>query len=247
MLHRVFSKLVLLALVFSATACADESSVKKELAVKFPDMPVHSVKKAPVKGLYEVVSGQQVFYVDEKVNHVVLGNLIDTKTRRNLTEERREGLLRVKFEALPLDDAIKIVKGNGARKLAVFEDPDCPFCRKLEADLARMDNLTIYVFLLPLDQLHPEASLKSRKVWCAPDRVKAWLDVMTTGALPDNQGDCSNPVARTGELAQKLRIQGTPAIVFESGRLVPGAIPQAKIEELLNEPKPAAKAEPSSK
>lgn len=240
MLRQILSKLVLVALVISATACADESSVKKELAAKFPDMPVHSVKKAPVKGLYEVVAGQQVFYVDEKVDHVLLGNLIDTKTRRNLTDERREELMRVRFESLPLDDAIKIVKGNGERKLAVFEDPDCPFCHKLEAELAKMDNLTVYVFLLPLDQLHPQASVKSRQVWCAPDRAKAWLDVMTTGALPDNKGDCPNPVARIGDLAQKLRIGGTPAIVFESGRLVPGAIPQAKIEELLNEPKAAA-------
>jgi len=242
MLRRIVSKLFLLAFVVSAAACADENSVKKELAAKFPELPVHSVKKASVKGLYEVVAGQQIFYVDEKVDHVIIGNVIDTKTQRNLTAERREALMRVKFEALPLEDAIKIVKGAGERKLAVFEDPDCPYCRKLEADLAKMDNLTIYVFLLPLDQLHPEASLKSRKVWCAPDRAKAWLDVMTTGALPDNKGDCPNPVARTGQLAQKLNIQGTPAIVFESGRLVPGAIPQAKLEELLNEPKAAARA-----
>lgn len=247
MLRHILSKLVLVALVISATACADESSVKKELAAKFPDMPVRSVKKAPVKGLYEVVAGQQVFYVDEKVDHVFLGNLIDTKTRRNLTDERREELLRVKFESLPLDDAIKIVKGKGERKLAVFEDPDCPFCHKLEAELAKMDNLTVYVFLLPLDQLHPQAGLKARQVWCAPDRAKAWLDAMTTGALPDNKGDCTNPVARTGQLAQNLNIQGTPAIVFESGRLVPGAIPQAKIEELLNESKTAAKPEGAGK
>lgn len=235
MLRFILSKLVLLALVISTTACADESSVRKALAAKFPDMPVQSVTKAPVKGLYEVVAGQQILYVDEKVDHVILGNLIDTNSRRNLTEERRQALLRVKFETLPFEDAIKIVKGKGERKLAVFEDPDCPFCHKLEAELAKMDNLTVYVFLLPLDQLHPQASIKARQVWCAPDRAKAWLDVMSTGALPGNKGDCPNPVARIGALAQKLNIQGTPAIVFESGRLVPGAIPQAKIEELLGE------------
>ena len=240
MLRQISSKVVLLALVISAAACADESSVKKELAAKFPDMPVASVKKSPVKGLYEVVAGQDVFYVDEKVEHVVLGNIIETKSRRNLTAARREALMQVKFDSLPLGDAIKIVKGAGARKLAVFADPDCPFCRRLEADLAKVDNVTVYVFLLPLDQLHPEAAEKSRKVWCAPDRVKAWLDVMTTGALPDNKGDCATPVARIADLAQKLHIQGTPAMVFESGRLIPGAIPQAKIEELLNETKPAS-------
>ena len=237
MLHRIVSRFALLALLVSATACADETSVKKELAAKLPDVPVRSVKKAPVKGLYEVVAGQQVFYVDEKADYVILGNIIETKTQRNLTGERREDLMRVKFDSLPFDDSIKIIKGKGERKVAVFEDPDCPFCRKVEAELAKVDNVTIHVFLLPLDQLHPEASLKSRKVWCAPDRVKAWLDVMTSGVLPDNKGECANPVARIGELAQKLHIQGTPALVFESGRLVPGAIPQAKIEELLDEAK----------
>jgi thiol:disulfide interchange protein DsbC len=247
MLRHIVSKFALLLALVSATACADESSVKKELNNKFPDMPVQSVKKAPIKGLYEVVAGQQVFYVDEKVDYVVLGNLIDTKTQRNLTAERRDALMRVNFASLPFDDAIKIVKGKGERKLAVFEDPDCPYCRKVEADLAKIDNLTIYVFLLPLDQLHPEASLKARKVWCAPDRAKAWVDAMSTGTLPDNKGDCANPVARTGELAQKLRIQGTPALVFESGRLVPGAIPQAKIEELLGEPVVASAAEKGGK
>lgn len=237
MISRLFSRFLLLALAVSSAACADENSVRKTLNDRFPDIPVSSVKKAPVKGLYEVTAGQQVFYVDEKVDHVILGNIIDTRTQRNLTAERREALLRVDFASLPLEDAIKIVRGKGSRRLAVFEDPDCPYCRRLEADLARLDDVTIYVFLLPLDQLHPEAGQKSRKVWCAPDRAAAWLNVMNGGSLPDNKGDCPNPVARTAQLAQKLNIQGTPAIVFESGRLVPGAIPLAKLEEFLNEGK----------
>ena len=241
MLSRLVSRFALLALLISATACADEDSVKKELAAKLPDVPVRSVKKSPIKGLYEVVAGQQVFYVDEKADYVVLGNIIEVKTQRNLTGERRDELMRVKFDALPFEDAIKIVKGKGERKLAVFEDPDCPYCHRLEAELAKIDNITVYVFLLPLDQLHPEASLKSRKVWCATDRAKAWLDVMGSGKLPENKGDCPNPVARIGELAQKLHIQGTPALVFESGRFVPGAIPQNKIEELLGEAKATEK------
>jgi thiol:disulfide interchange protein DsbC len=239
MISRVLSRLCVLFLAVSTVACADENSVRKELATRFPDIPVSSVRKAPVKGLYEVTAGQQVFYVDEKVDHVILGNIIDTRNNRNLTAERREALLRVDFASLPLDDAIRIVRGKGSRKLAVFEDPDCPYCRRLEAELARMDDLTVYVFLLPLEQLHPEAGQKARKIWCAPDRAQAWLAAMQTGTLPDNRGDCDNPVARTIELANRLNIQGTPALVFESGRLVPGAIPREKIEELLNEAKTA--------
>ncbi|MEJ5211169.1 MAG: DsbC family protein [Burkholderiales bacterium] len=239
MISRLCSRLLLLVFAVSTAACADENSVRRELANRFPDIPVSSVKKAPVKGLYEITAGQQVFYVDEKVDHVILGNIIDTRSQRNLTAERREALLRVDFASLPLDDAIRIVRGKGTRRLAVFEDPDCPYCRRLEADLARIDDVTIYVFLLPLDQLHPEAGLKSRKVWCAPDRAQAWLAVMNGGTPPDNKGDCPNPVARTAQLAQKLNIQGTPALIFESGRLVPGAIPREKIEELLNESRAA--------
>lgn len=237
MLARLGSRLLPLIFAASSAACADENSVRKELASRFPDIPVSSVKKAPVKGLYEITAGQQVFYVDEKVDHVILGNIIDTRSQRNLTAERREALLRADFASLPFDDAIRIVKGKGSRRLAVFEDPDCPYCRRLEADLAKIDDVTIHVFLLPLDQLHPEAGLKARKVWCAPDRAQAWLKVMQEGSLPDNKGDCPNPVARTAQLAQKLNIQGTPALIFESGRMVPGAIPREKIEEFLNEAK----------
>ncbi|MEO1767283.1 DsbC family protein [Thiobacter aerophilum] len=239
MISRLFSRLLLLALAVSSAACADENSVRKELASRFPDIVVSSVKKAPVKGLYEVTAGQQVFYVDENVDHVILGNIIDSRSKRNLTAERRDALLRVDFASLPFDDAITIVKGTGSRKLAVFEDPDCPYCRRLEAELAKIDDVTLYIFLLPLDQLHPEAGLKARKVWCAPDRAQAWLAVMNHGKLPDNKGDCPNPVARTAQLAQELNIEGTPALIFESGRLVPGAIPRDKIEALLNEGKAA--------
>jgi thiol:disulfide interchange protein DsbC len=240
MSHRILAKLLLLTLLVSITACADESSVKQELLTKLPGLEVDSVHKSPIKGLYEVTSGGDVFYVDETADHIILGNMIETATKRNLTQERRDALLHVTFDTLPFKDAIKIVKGDGSRKLAIFEDPDCPFCRRLEAELSKVDNVTTYVFLYPLDQLHPEATSKSRRIWCAPDRAKAWLDVMSSGKLPDNKGDCETPIARIAELAGKLNIHGTPALVFENGRLVPGAIPQAKIEELLQASKSEA-------
>ena len=165
----------------------------------------------------------------------MVGSVVDAKTKRNLTEERIRDLMRVKFDALPFEDAIKIVKGNGKRKLAVFEDPDCPFCKRVEADIAQLDNYTLYVFLYPIEQLHPDATAKSNKVWCAKDRVKAWQDLMFKNQVPKNKGDCETPIGRNIALANQLNINGTPALIFEDGRLAPGAIPKEQIEKFLVE------------
>lgn len=246
MLKKIIARAGLLALLFSTAACADEASVKKTLSERFPDLPPPTVSKSPMPGWYEVFAGSQMFYVDEKVEYVFLGNLIEAKTKRNLTEARIRDLLRVKFDALPFEDAIKIVKGNGSRKIAVFEDPDCPFCKQLEAELAKLDNYTMYVFLLPLDSLHPDAARKSRQVWCAKDRSKAWLELMSNNKLVQNKGDCANPVERNLKLASELRISGTPAVVFEDGRMVPGAIPRDRIEKFWEEIA-ARKAAPAPK
>ncbi len=233
-----------LALVLiSGGARADEAFVKKQLAERFPDLPIQGMKAAPVAGWYEVFSGDRLFYVDEKADFVFIGSIVDTKTKRNLTEERIRDLLRVKFDALPFNDAIKIVKGDGKRKIAVFEDPECPYCKKLEAELVQLNNYTLYVFLFPLDQLHPDATNKSKKAWCAKDRAKAWTDLMTKGQVPQNTGDCATPIARNIALAGQLHISGTPAVIFEDGRMVPGAIPKEQIEKFLSEAS-ARKAEP---
>lgn len=218
-----------------ASAQADEASVKKTLGERLPDLPVQQVKKAPASGWYEVFSGDKLFYVDEKVDFVFVGSMIDARSKRNLTEERIRDLMRVKFDALPVADAIKIVKGDGSRKIAAFEDPDCPFCKQVEANLAQLNNYTLYVFLYPIEQLHSDAVNKSKKVWCAKDRAKAWLDLMLKNQVPQNKGDCANPIARNIELAGQLRIGGTPALVFEDGRLVPGAIPKEQIEKYMTE------------
>jgi thiol:disulfide interchange protein DsbC len=231
--------------LLSGSAGADEATIKKQLGERFPDMPIQSVKVAPMAGWYEVFSGDRLFYVDEKADFIFLGSVIDAKNKRNLTEERMRDLLRVKFDALPFDDAIKIVKGDGKRKLAVFEDPDCPYCRKLEAELVQLNNYTLYVFLYPLDQLHPDATNKSKKVWCAKDHTKAWTDFMAKGQVPQNKGDCATPIARNIELASQLHIGGTPAVIFEDGRLVPGAIPKEQIEKFLSEAA-ARKADPKA-
>ncbi|MHB1231132.1 MAG: DsbC family protein [Burkholderiales bacterium] len=244
MISTWMARAALAVLLVSGGAHADEATAKKQLGERFPDLPIQSMKPAPIPGWYEVFSGDRLFYVDDKADFIFVGSIIDAKTKRNLTEERIRDLLRVKFDALPFGDAIKIVKGDGKRKLAVFEDPDCPYCKRLDGDLAQLTNYTLYVFLYPIDQLHPDASNKSKKVWCAKDRATAWNDVMTTGQVPQNKGDCATPIARIAKLASQLRINGTPAIIFEDGRMVPGAIPKAQLEKILSEAAAAHKAEP---
>ncbi len=235
MLTKWIAGMALASLIVSGGALADEASVKKLLEERVPDLPVQQVRKAPAAGWYEVLSGDKLFYVDEKVDYVFVGSIIDARSKRNLTEERYLDLRRVKFDALPFDDAIKIVRGDGSRKVAVFEDPDCPFCKQVEANLAQLNNHTLYVFLYPIEQLHADAINKSKKVWCAKDRVKAWLDLMLKNQVPQNKGDCANPIARNIALAAQLRINGTPAVIFEDGRMVPGAIPKEQIEKLMTE------------
>ena len=250
MLKKWIAGFALASLMVGNIAFADEASVKKLLEERVPELPVQQLKKAPTPGWYEVFSGDKLFYIDEQVDFVFVGSLIDARSKRNLTEERIRDLMRVKFEALPLTDAIKIVKGDGSRKVAVFEDPDCPFCKQVEANFAQLNNYTLYVFLYPIEQLHSDAVNKSKKVWCAKDRSKAWLDLMLKNQVPQNKGDCANPVARNIELAAQLRIGGTPAVIFEDGRLVPGAIPKEQIEKFLTEAaarKSEAKPKESSK
>lgn len=234
--------LVLLFATGSALA-ADDAKIKKLLAERLPDLPVQGIKAAPMPGWYEVFSGNRLFYVDEKADYILVGSVVDAKTKRNLTEERIRDLMRVKFDILPFEDAIKIVKGNGARKLAVFEDPDCPYCKRVEADINKLDNYTLYVFLYPIEQLHADATEKSKKVWCAKDRAKAWLELMLKNQVPKNKGDCETPIGRNIALANQLNISGTPALIFEDGRLAPGAIPKEQIEKFMSEAE-ARKAKP---
>ena len=204
-----------------ATPLSGEAAqVKRLLEQKFQGATVGSVTKSPYFGLYEVLFDEQLVYTDAKVSYVVVGNVYDAATKKNLTEAKLRELNRVAFDSLPLELAIKKVKGNGARRLAVFSDADCPFCARLENELKSIDNVTIYTFLYPIDQLHPDAARKSRIIWCAPDRLKAWDAFFESGALPKNDGDCDNPLAATGKLAQKMRVTATPTLVFADGHVI---------------------------
>lgn len=216
-----------------STAHAGEAEIRAALTKSFPGIQVNSVSKSAVKGLYEVVADStQVIYADENGEHIVIGEMMRTTDKRNLTRERTDKLLEVKWDSLPLKDAIKVVRGKGSRKFAVFSDPDCPYCRKAEVEFAKLDDVTIYVFLYPLD-MHPDAGRKSRLVWCSKDRSAAWLDLMLKGVQPSGKGECANPLDENLALGRKLRIDGTPAVIFTNGKRVPGYVDAGRLEAML--------------
>jgi thiol:disulfide interchange protein DsbC len=208
----------------------DAQAVKKQLEQKFPGAQVSSVSKTPYFGLYEAQFDDRMIYTDSKVQYIVVGSIYDAASRTNLTELRLRKLNRVAFDNLPMELAFKRVKGNGERKLAIFSDADCPYCAQLEKTLRDVDNVTIYTFLYPIDQLHPDAARKSKVIWCSPDKVKAWDDFFVSGQLPDNSGDCPNPIAATAQLGEKLRVSATPTLVFADGSIVPGSLPAERLE-----------------
>ena len=212
---------------------ADAAAVKKLVEERFPGVQVRHIAKAPFLGLYEAMFDDQMVYVDPKAAYVFVGNVYDTKTKVNLTERKARELNRIAWNELPLHLAIRKVKGNGSRRLAVFSDADCPFCQRLEETLKGVNDVTIYTFLYPIDQLHPDAARKSKLIWCAPDKTKAWDDFFAAGTLPSNSGDCDNPIAATQALGQKLRVTATPTLVFADGTIVPGAIPAQTLEAEL--------------
>jgi thiol:disulfide interchange protein DsbC len=220
--------------LLSASAFADEASIKKGIEEFFgPGATVQAVRKAGALGLYEVQIGSDIVYTDEKVSYVVLGNIIDVKAKKDLTEERKNKLSSIKFADLPLDLAVKQVKGNGKRVIATFEDPNCGYCKKLAKELQGVTDITIYTFLMPI--LSPNSQEKSKGIWCADDKAKAWNDWMVGGVEPA-AGKCdAAAVGKSLALGQKLGIRGTPTIFFANGERVPGYMPAAQLEQRLNQ------------
>lgn len=235
MLKRFFSVCAVMLLVASSVAGADEAAIRKAAQAKFPRANVQNVTKLPFLGLYELIVNGEIVYSDENFDYIIYeGNIIDVKNDRNFTEERKRKLAMIPFEDLPLDLAVKRVKGNGERKMAIFTDPDCPFCKRIEGDLAKVDNVTIYMFLFPIDSLHPKAADKAKRIWCSPDRIKAWDDYMQRGVAPTAAASCDNPVDKLVQFGTSRGINATPTLVFANGDRVPGAISAAQIEKLLS-------------
>jgi thiol:disulfide interchange protein DsbC len=233
----MFKKLVGIMLLSTLTslAVADEVSVKKAVEAAYPKFKVESVTKTPYAGLYEVFMGGQIVYTDEKMSFLIAeGRLVDPKTKKDITGERMEELTKIDFSSLPLEQAIKVVKGNGNRKLVVFSDVDCPYCKRLEQnELSNVTDVTIYTFLYPIEQLHPDAAAKSKLIWCANNRVKAWEDWIFNNQLPKASGTCEVPLEKIGQLARKIGVTSTPTLIFSDGKRMLGAQPYKEIERAM--------------
>lgn len=238
MLKRVLSGLSLLCVssfiaVFAqgtpATPDAKSLEVQKLFSQRFDQMTVTAVRPTPY-GLYEVQLGPDLVYTDEKVTFVFDGTLIDAKTRQDFTRERLDAISRVPFDQLPFELAMKQVKGDGSRKLAIFEDPNCGYCKVLRKSLGDIDNLTVYTFPFPI--LSPDSTQKVKNVWCSKDRAATWDAWMLKGQVPP-KADCDVPIEQMLELGKKLMVRGTPALFFADGSRVGGAIPKEEIEKRL--------------
>jgi thiol:disulfide interchange protein DsbC len=228
-------KTVLIVATLAATlnVAAQEATIRKNLGERISQLQkIDEVTKSPMPGLYEIrVNGTEIFYTDAEGNFLLQGNLIDTRQRRNLTEERVDKLTAISFDALPLKDAFTIVRGNGKRKLAIFGDPNCGYCKRFERDLEKVDNVTIHMFLYPI--LSADSNEKSKHIWCAKDKGKVWQDWMVRDQLPMVANCDTAAIARNVELGRKYKITGTPTLVFADGSRVPGAIGAAEVEKHL--------------
>jgi thiol:disulfide interchange protein DsbC len=228
--------LLALCTLFAAGAPAQEAAIRKNLPERLPQMgKIDEVTKTPMPGLYEVRVGSDLYYTDAEGNFVIHGQLIDARAARNLTEERQEKLMAIDFASLPVKDAFTIVRGNGKRKVAVFEDPNCGYCKRFERDLQKIDNVTVYMFLYPI--LGPDSAEKSRNLWCAKDKGRAWLDWMVRDQAPAAAACDSGAIVRNVEFGRKHKIAGTPTLIFADGTRVPGAIGAPQVEKYLADAK----------
>ncbi len=231
----LFSAFVVLAF---ASSYAQEDIIRKNLAERIPKLPkIDEVSKSPMAGLYEVrVGGTDIYYTDSSGSYLIDGQLIDAKSGKNLTEERMNKLSAIDFKDLPLKDAFVIKRGTGARKIAIFEDPNCSYCKRFEADMQKINHATVYLFLYPI--LGADSTEKSKVIWCSADKGKAWQDWMLNEVPLRGTSKCNtDALARNVEFGKKHRINGTPTILLADGTRIPGAISNAQLEKMLAEVK----------
>ena len=225
--------LAMAALMPYTRASADPviDQIKQTLKTRLgDDADIRDIVKTPLPGIYEIDTADQIIYSDAKGDYVLTGDMMDLKNRVNLTEARASQLNKIDFSKLPLQDAVKMVKGTGARKIAVFSDPNCPYCHKLEEELKSVDNVTVYTFLFPI--LSPDSTIKSKSIWCSTDRAKAWTGWMLDRRAPDAAGNCDTKVlSHNLELGRSLRVTGTPTVFLADGRRLPGAVSADRLEK----------------
>jgi len=212
----------------SIKTTTDTSKVRQNLATAMPGTTVTSVSITPVSGLFEVVAGKNVLYTDAEGHYMFVGSLYDMRNRVDMTAARVAEVSRIDFDKMPMEAAIVIKQGNGRNKLALFSDPDCPFCKKIEPELAKLKDTTIYVYLLPMP-MHADARRKSAAVWCEPDRAKAWRNLMVSGLEPEKPAICDHPFTKVAELAKEHGVKATPTLVNQDGRVRPGYMASEQI------------------
>jgi thiol:disulfide interchange protein DsbC len=237
----IFVQVLASVLLLQSASAADSTptsgdvaaAIRKNIESRFPGAHVLDVQPSAVPGLYELFMGDQIVYADATGNHLIVGSMLDTQTKQNLTEASLNEHGKIDFNALPLARAIKIVKGNGSRKFAVFSDPDCPFCQELEKSLLSVTDITMYVFLFPIAALHPQAPAKAHAIWCAPDRAAAWNDWMHEKKLPAARTCSGDPIDALQKLGDELHINSTPTLFFANGKRLAGALPAPELEKDL--------------
>jgi thiol:disulfide interchange protein DsbC len=232
--------LAILALALALPALAQEDKVRAALKKVLPDAPIDSIRKTSYGGLYEITIGTDVYYVDEKATFVLMGSLVDLNTKQNVTELRQRELQKIDFASLPLDRAFKIVRGNGLRKVAIFEDPNCGYCKRFERDLLGVSDITVYVFMYPI--LSPDSIEKAKKIVCAPDPGKTWIDWMVRDVPLQGEAKCDTAgIEKNVQFGHDKKITGTPTMFFEDGDRIPGAIAITDFEKKLAAVKPGGK------
>lgn len=228
------SGLALLLATLSHAAEDPTKSLQQTLQSRYPDVKIEAVQATPIPGLYEVIAGGRTSYADASGNYMILGRLVDTRTRQDLSAEHLDAHNAIDFGKLPFDRAIKIVKGNGSRHLALFEDPDCPYCRQLEKDLRSVSDVTIYVFLFPLESVHPNATAHAHAIWCSPDHARTWTDWMVDNKAPAGPASCDgDPVNDLQSIGASLKVSATPTLFLQNGRRVSGAVSAETLEQML--------------
>ncbi|WP_315075197.1 DsbC family protein [Acinetobacter guillouiae] len=225
--------LLTLGLFTFSSAHADIQTLQQNLKTKYPEIQVKSVQNSPIKDVYEVYMGGRIVYTNEEAKYFFVGNLIDLKEQKNLTEERMQALKSIDVKSLPLKQAIKHVKGKGERVIYVFSDPDCPYCQNLEKELKNIDNLTVYLFLYPITRLHPNAESISQQIWCSKNQYQAWEDYLIDKKQPSANKSCTTPIEKNIALAKSLEVDGTPTFFLQDGTRISGAREAGEIELLL--------------
>ena len=232
-MNKLFSIIALacsLTLLVGTVKAQSEQQVRTELQKKIgANTKIKSVSPSPIPGVFEVLVGNDVFYTDANSKYLIQGEIIEIATGKNITEQKQADLNRIKWSELNFSNALKAVRGNGSRQIAVFSDPNCGYCKRLEKSLQQLDNVTVYTYLIPI--LSPDSAQKSKQIWCSADPQKAYIDWMINGIAPSGKGDCTTPLDKNMAFAKTYGITGTPTIFFTDGSRFPGAVQITDIEK----------------